>query len=41
LGQLVRQFLLSEPVNRFIATDAATFSYFSAVNPSMEKVIAA
>ncbi|NUO79442.1 hypothetical protein HUU05_05145 [candidate division KSB1 bacterium] len=41
LEQMVRQLLLSEPVNRFIDTDSATFGYFSVINPSMEKVIAA
>ncbi len=41
LRQMIRHLLLSEPVNRFIDTDAATFGYFSVVNPSIEKAIAA
>jgi len=35
LGQMIRQLLLSEPVNRFIDTDAATCGYLSVINPSM------
>ncbi len=41
LPKTVRQILLSDPVCRFIEIDPSTFSHFSVVNPSMERVIAA
>lgn len=41
LVRMVKQILLSDPVRRFIEVDTTTFSQFSVVNPSMEKVIAA
>ena len=41
LRQMVQDFLLSDPVNRFLDTDAASFGYFSVVNPSIEKAVAA
>jgi hypothetical protein len=41
LEQTVRQMLLSDPVCRFIEIDLNTFSHFSVVNPSVEKLIAA
>jgi hypothetical protein len=37
----VRQIIFSDPVSRFIEIDPNTFSHFSVVNPSMERVIAA
>lgn len=40
LEQTVRQVLLSDPVCRFIEIGPHTFSHFSVVNPSMERVIA-
>jgi hypothetical protein len=41
LQKMVRQMILSDPVSRFIEIDPNTFSHFSVVNPSMERVIAA
>jgi hypothetical protein len=41
LQKMVRQILLSDPVSRFVEIDPNTFTYFSVVNPSMERVIAA
>ncbi len=41
LQETVRHILLSDPVSRFIDIDPSTFSHFSVVNPSMERVIAA
>jgi len=41
LQKIVHQILFSDPVCRFIELDPNTFSHFSVVNPSMERVIAA